>query len=269
MSSAPDAFGNVATRYDADSTYLELSLWFRALVQERMARIYAPGMHLLELGCGTGEDAIWHARRGLTVTATDGSAAMLAVAREKAQAAGIADRITFKHLDFADTATWTARGPFDGVYSNYGALNCMDPRGFSALGEYLANAVRPGGVAGFCVIGRVCPWEMAWHGAHLHFRTALRRLPGHATAHLDGRYFPVYYPTPGSLARRIGAGWKWRGYRAVGVWLPPSDLYRAVGRRGRFARALLALEKRTAAGWPFRALGDHYWLELERAADGQ
>ena len=38
---------------------------------------------VLEVGCGTGREAAWMAARGLDVTATDASAAMLAEARKK------------------------------------------------------------------------------------------------------------------------------------------------------------------------------------------
>lgn len=262
IGTSTEAFDQVAPRYDADSTYLELSIWFRALVWERMACIFRPGMHLLELGCGTGEDAVWNAKRGVRVTATDASPAMLDETRRKAAAAGVADLIDVQPFDFSDAGTWTLSGQFDGVTSNYGALNCIPD--FQALGDYLGGVVRPGGVAGLCVIGRYCPWEMIWHGAHLHFRTAFRRLPGHAIAHLEGRYFPVYYPTPGQLARGFGAGWRRGRVDGVGVFIPPSDLYRAVGRHPRLARTLLALEKRTATRWPFTQLGDHYWIELTR-----
>ncbi len=262
ISTSADAFDNVAPRYDTDSTYIELSVWFRALVWERMERLFQPGMHILELGCGTGEDAVWNAKRGLTVTATDASPAMLEETRCKAISAGVADRVHIQPFDFSKPETWNLNGQFDGMYSNYGALNCIGE--FSELGNYLAAHIKPGGAAGLCLIGRWCPWEILWHGAHLHFKTAFRRLPGKTIAHLEGRYFPVYYPTPGELARDFGMAWQRGRTDGIGVFLPPSDLYRAVGKRPKLARTLLRLEKATATRWPFRVLGDHYWIELFR-----
>jgi hypothetical protein len=50
----------------------------------------------------------------------------------------------------------------------------------------------------------------------------------------------------------------------LGVIVPPSDLYAAMGKRRRFAHILTSLETRLASHWPFKYLGDHYWLELER-----
>ena len=43
-----------------------------------------PGMHLLEINCGTGTDAFWMAQKGHAVTATDASPAMIEKAQRKA-----------------------------------------------------------------------------------------------------------------------------------------------------------------------------------------
>ncbi len=261
--SSTQAFEGVATRYDVESTYIELSIWFRRLIWDRLERLYQPGMHILELGCGTGEDAVWNAQRGLYVTATDASAAMLDETRRKAAAAGVADRVEVLPLDFFGAADWKLpNGVFDGVYSNYGALNCVGD--WRAIGAALHPALKPGAVAGLCLIGRFCPWEIGWHALHGHYKTAFRRLPGEALAHLAGNYFRVYYPTGRRLARDFGDGWQRQRLDGVGVWLPPSDLYAALGRRPKLAHTLLRLERATAKWWPFRWFGDHYWIELMR-----
>ena len=257
------AFDHVADRYDVESTDIMLSRWFRAIVWAQMEKLFLPGARVLELGCGTGEDAVWNARRGVHVTATDASPAMLEQTRQKVIAAGVETLVDTQPLDFSQAATWTLPpAAFDGVYSNYGALNCLSFDDWPALAAALTRAVKPGGRIGLCVIGRLCPWEVVWHGAHLHFKAAFRRLPGQATAHLEGRYFPVYYPSPGWVTRIFGMQWRQQRLMAVGVFLPPSDLYAGIGRRPTFAKRLLRLENATAAHWPFKYLGDHYWLEL-------
>ncbi len=263
LSSPAYAFDQAASRYDQTIASVEIAVWFRRLVWKRMETLFLPGMRVLELGCGTGEDAIWNAQRGVHVTATDGSPAMCAITRDKAAAAGVGHLIDVQPLDFFEAARWTFEaGTFDGVYSNYGALNCIGD--WRTIGSALSKSVRPGGVAGLCLIGRICPWEIGWHAAHGHFKTALRRLPGHALARLDGNSFSVYYPTVARLTRDFGVGWQRRRTAGVGVWLPPSDVYPALSRHPALARGLLRLEQTTAAWWPFRFLGDHFWLELVR-----
>jgi SAM-dependent methyltransferase len=263
VSTSAEAFDHIGARYDVEYTNTDLSRWFRRRVWERLGVLYQPGNTVLELGCGTGEDAIWLAKRGVRVVASDGSAAMIAETARKAQAEGVDHLIEARLLDFSDAARWQLdRQMFDGAYSNYGALNCVGD--WRAIGQQLAAAIRPGGKIGFGVIGPWCPWEIFWHGIHGDIRNATRRLRWHTVAHLDGKYFAVYYPTPGRLQRDLGPAFRRTLLWGLGVFLPPSDLYKPVGRRRWLAQPLLALERLTAPHWPFKYLGDHYWVELIR-----
>lgn len=256
------AFNQVGARYDVEFTNTELSLWFRARVWERLGVLFKAGDRVLELGCGTGEDAVWLAKRGVYVVATDGSQAMIDETKRKAQAAGVGDLVEVKLLDFAEAAHWQLDGQFDGAYSNYGALNCVGD--WTAIGNQLTTHIRVGGKIGLGIIGPWCPWEVFWFAIHADFKNATRRLRGSTIAHLDGKYFPVYYPTPKRMQHDIGQRFRRSLLWGLGVFLPPSDLYKPVGARQWLARPLLALEKLTAPHWPFKYLGDHYWLEMER-----
>ncbi len=76
----------MAESYDQTFTNTSLGRELRALVWERLSLLFTGGSHVLELNCGTGEDACWLAARGVLVTATDGSPRMLQRAEEKASA---------------------------------------------------------------------------------------------------------------------------------------------------------------------------------------
>ncbi len=54
-----------------------------------------PNMEVLELGCGTGSTALEHAPHVAHIEATDVSAAMIAIGRQKAKSAGI-DNVSFR-----------------------------------------------------------------------------------------------------------------------------------------------------------------------------
>jgi len=81
-------------RYDYGIALLSLGQSERAR-KRLVADNVNPGNRVLDLGCGTGTAAILAARAGARVTGFDISAPMLAVAREKAVAASLADRIEF------------------------------------------------------------------------------------------------------------------------------------------------------------------------------
>lgn len=263
VGASADAFDHIGARYDEEFTNTDLSRWFRERVWQRLGALYKAGDHVLELGCGTGEDAVWLAKRGVRVLASDGSPAMIAETARKANEAGVGELVETRLLDFTQAAHWQLEPQaFDGAYSNYGPLNCIGD--WRDLGVQLSNAIHPGGKLGLGVINPWCPWEMFWFGVHADFRNATRRLRRSTVAHLDGKYFEVFYPSPGRMQRDLGTHFRCTLLWGLGVFLPPSDLYKPIGRRPWLARPLLALERLTAPHFPFKYWGDHYWLELER-----
>jgi ubiquinone/menaquinone biosynthesis C-methylase UbiE len=261
------AFDRVAATYDADSTDALVSRHVRAQLWSWLAELFPAESYVLELGCGTGEDALWLARRGVRVLATDISPQMLAIAAQKAAQGGLADRIRTQQLDFDRPETWQLPdGAFDGVYSNYGALNCTAR--WSALGATLARWVRPDGQAAFSLMGRFSLIETLWHATHGDWRTATRRWRGTATARIGEVTFPVHYPTARAFRRAFGTAWQLRKLYGCGVFLPPSDLYGALARRPRLLRLLRALERRAVRFALSAYLADQFWIVLQRRREG-
>lgn len=262
------AFDALAPAYDVDFTNTTLGRWLRQRVWEVLSTCLQPGQHVLELACGTGEDAVWLAGQGLWLTATDGSTAMLAVAKGKAQAAGVDQQIAFQSLDLSTLGQrrWqpentVAGPPFDGVLSNFGGLNVLGD--WRPLAQGLAELVRPGGWVVLAPMGPFCPWEMAWHLAHADLRTAFRRLHGPAEAVIGDVRLPIYYPGARRMRRDFAPWFRVEQVQSLGLWLPPSYLSHLVDRfPGLFSR-LARLEARTAR--LSRGLGDHYLLLLRRA----
>lgn len=105
-----------------------------------------PAGTALDVGCGEGADAIWLAGRGWRVTAVDISQVVLDRAVKHAEAAGVADRITWLHADLTDGASPGAG--FDLVSAHFMHLPAAQR---VPLYGRLAAAVSPGGT--FLVVG--------------------------------------------------------------------------------------------------------------------
>ncbi|MEM7344793.1 MAG: hypothetical protein AAF485_11165, partial [Chloroflexota bacterium] len=60
----PIAFDAFASDYDDDFTHSPLGQLLRPRVWHLLGKAFSSGQHALELTCGTGEDAVWLARRG-------------------------------------------------------------------------------------------------------------------------------------------------------------------------------------------------------------
>lgn len=257
------AFDRVAASYDRTFTDSRVGRTLRGLVWTRLLEIFPPGGRLLELNCGTGEDASFLAARGFQVTATDGSGAMLDETRRKAASRGLEARVRLRTLDLEDPRGPFEVGSFDGAFSNFGGLNCVaDP---APLAAALARWLRPGARAVLVVMGPVCLWEIASSIFRARFRTAFRRLFRRtALARVGGVEIPVRYPWPSELARSFTPHFQLQLVEGVGVALPPSARESLVQRRPRLFHTLEGLEGFARVRWPFRVLGDHYLLVLRR-----
>ncbi|MGZ5426963.1 MAG: methyltransferase domain-containing protein, partial [Thermoanaerobaculia bacterium] len=100
----------------------------RRAVRRQLLATFEEGASLIELGGGTGEDALFLAERGRRVLVTDGAAAMVAIAAEKARAAGLVDLVAAERVSLEELDTWAAahKGTtFDGAFSNFASLNCV------------------------------------------------------------------------------------------------------------------------------------------------
>jgi ubiquinone/menaquinone biosynthesis C-methylase UbiE len=83
------------------------------------------GLHLLDLGCGTGAStlALLAAAPQARITAVDASAGMLAKARQ----ADWPHRVSFVHARAEELAAAGVHGPFDGIFAAYLVRNLPDP----------------------------------------------------------------------------------------------------------------------------------------------
>lgn len=97
------------------------------------------GDHVVDAGCGPGVHAIRAANYGCSVTAIDLSERMLAHARERAKAAGVADQISFQQDDLTNLKL---QGPFPFVF-NWGVIIHI-PDTMAAL-DHLSGLIMPGG----------------------------------------------------------------------------------------------------------------------------
>jgi SAM-dependent methyltransferase len=100
-----------------------------------------PGMHVLDVGAGTGNASIPAAQRGASVTASDLTPELLEAGRHRAEAAGVSlgwAEADAEHLPFEDAS-------FDCVISSIGVM--FAPHHQAAADE-LVRVCRPGGTIG-------------------------------------------------------------------------------------------------------------------------
>jgi cyclopropane-fatty-acyl-phospholipid synthase len=112
--------------------------------------LLAPGMDVLDIGCGWGGFALYLARAtGVRVTGLTVSSEQLRVARERAAAAGLGDRVTFHLRDYREET-----GRYDRIVS-VGMFEHVGVGHYRAFFAQVRDLLRPDGIALLHSIGRM------------------------------------------------------------------------------------------------------------------
>lgn len=236
-------FDKLASQYDRLWTRSTVGLLQREAVWRHIRPLFQPGQTALDLGCGTGEDALRLMQAGLRVHAIDASSEMVRIARDRG--------VDAETLPIEDCARLheSFNGSFDMALSNFGALNCVED--LESLREPLARLVRPGGCLAICVIGRFCLWETAWALLRRQPAKAFRRWRKSAMSSLG---IQVFYPSRKRLEAAFHPRFTLVDWRGIGLSVPPSYV---TGLSDGVLGKLDAFDRRVAH-WPWlRGFADH------------
>ncbi len=117
------AFNQAATTYDELATDNPIMAWMRRESLAVLAATLPEEGLILEIGCGTGEEALALARQGYRVVATDISPAMIEVSRTK----DVGARVSWHVLPagkLGELLRPFGKAAFGGAYASFGAMNC-------------------------------------------------------------------------------------------------------------------------------------------------
>lgn len=219
LAAVREAFNRHAPGYDAQFARSVAGQAMRQKVWDVADRVLPPGARVLDLGCGTGEDTIHFAQRGMHVIAIDVASEMIGTLAAKARAADLAGRIEAR---VSDAEALSGIGPCDAIFSNFGAINCFSS--LSNLRNLASLTLRPGGQLILVSMGRFYPLETATFLLKANARGAFRRFGRGCSAIVEGRKFPVWYYSPRDLRRTLGAEFSRTHLIGLRAFLPAPGL---------------------------------------------
>ncbi len=257
------AFERLAPVYDDVFTNTIVGRAQRDVVWQAINKVFKAGDRVLELNCGTGEDALYLASLGVSVHAIDASAAMVGVARERIMKHG-AESIISVDLTAIEDLRQLRGQIFDGVFSNFSGLNCVED--LHGTADELSKLIRPNGTPLLCLSSRVCVFETLWYAMHAEFGKSVRRWSGKTVAKVGSLDVPVWYPSVRSLKGFFAPWFRLRDVTAVGFCIPPSYAEPWVARHPRTFELLSSMDNTLRHLPLLRVLGDHVLLTFERCA---
>ncbi|MFC5862372.1 class I SAM-dependent DNA methyltransferase [Acidicapsa dinghuensis] len=265
MRPSAEAFDSIAPVFDD-----RFGQWLSVAAQRRMVRTallqeFPAGGRIIELGGGTGEDALFLAQQGFRPFLTDPSPTMISLASAKlapfhAQAEVVAAE---EYDDFASRHVAANGTLFDGAFSNFAPLNCV--ANLQPVASGLAKLLKPGAPAMLVVFGTFCPGE--WITEVLRGRPghALRRCRRDATpARIAGHNFHVVYHRRTDLMQAFAPWFVLEKRLGIGVALPPSAAEPWISGHPRLLRLMETIDR--AVSRRMAIFGDHILYQFRRTS---
>jgi ubiquinone/menaquinone biosynthesis C-methylase UbiE len=264
LTAAVTAFNYMAASYDDLFTRSIIGQAQRKQVWRVLLDAFPSGLRILELNCGTGEDALFLSSRGRSIVACDASEEMIVIAKGRVQRETSIRDIAFRQAANEELDKLLFDEKFDGAFSNFSGLNCTED--LRPIAHSLASLVKPGGRVIICVWNPMCLVEIAWFLRRRQVRKAFRRIQGRATAAIGGQSITVFYHSARDFKRAFLPWFKLIRRKAIGVFVPPSYL-EGWARENESMFTRLEQLDHMFAGWPgIRDAGDHVLLEFTRCS---
>jgi ubiquinone/menaquinone biosynthesis C-methylase UbiE len=259
-------FDPIASTYDSHFTNSSIGQFQRQVVWRYLEAIIPQlsGLEILELNCGTGEDAVLFGSRGFNIVATDVSREMLKAAEQKAKQYSMEHRIVSRYLDLESFDESFFEKKFDLVFSNFGGLNCVKPESIRRLFEKLPGILSPNGRVIAVIMPRFCLWESFYFGIKLQLRRAVRRLTSkEVITHIQGEELSIWYYSPEEIKKWSFDKFDCLALQPVGIALPPSYLEKYFSNKKQALEILNFLEKKASKISILSGMSDHFIIDLK------
>jgi ubiquinone/menaquinone biosynthesis C-methylase UbiE len=261
------AFDILAADYDTNFSH-SLTGHAQRLVSRAWLQSFLAGkgiLRILEINCGTGEDAFWLASLGHTVIATDQSERMIREARDKINPAMGHTNPVFMTCSFEELGKTMGQERFDLVFSNFAGLNCISPEGLAALNRSLQQLLTDQGHIAAVIFGKYCWWETCYYLLKADGRRAFRRwtrkpVAARLTATVSQ---PVFYYSVRRFMKNMQP-FALLEKKPVGLFIPPSYMEHSMRKYKRLFGMLVKMEHWVRPVSWCSALADHTYLLLKK-----
>lgn len=263
-------FDHIASTYNKHFTQTVISQLQRKRAWRYLEEITPElnGLEILELTCGTGEDADLFGDRGFNIIATDLSEEMLKITQQKVQQYSLQHKISSYYIDLDTFDETVFNKKFDLIFSNFSGINCISPGGMQKLLKKLPSILAPGGRIVAVVMPKRCLWETIHFMMRFQFSKAFRRWTNKGVQNDPDIAAKTWYYQPRLIAKWARASFRVVRTMPVGIVVPPGYLERFFMRRKRTLFKLYSLEKKLSHFSFLSGFSDHYIIDLQLKSVG-
>ncbi|MDA4135177.1 MAG: class I SAM-dependent methyltransferase, partial [Thaumarchaeota archaeon] len=260
-----DAFDSASEEYDFSISANFINVWTRERSIREVVEHSLRDDVLLEIGCGTGTEAIRISKHVGGVVATDLSAKMVALLRRKIDARKLGKKVRvlqLKAIDVGQAKEFLPDGKTRVAYSLNGVLNC-EPE-LQRFPKEVWDLLQPGGFFICSIRNRLCLEESLVQAARFRFHSLAPRKRQPKMVSVGGMDIPAYYYYPWEFERIFRPYFDVRKSVALPAIVPPpylNDLY--VKLRSRLM-LLEHADTALASVFPFNMFGDQTLFVFQR-----
>jgi SAM-dependent methyltransferase len=252
-----EAFDSASEEYDFTISHNYINTWIRKRSIRELLNLAKPEDTLVEVGCGTGAEAIEISKHVSKIIATDISERMIEILTKKAQAKKLSNRILplrVRAADISKVRDLVDIGMVPIAYSFNGTLNC-EPE-LERFVEGLSSVLVPGGYFVCSIRNSFCLGEALSHAAVLQFDRMAPRKKQPVMVSVGGIDIPAFYYPPVAFAEFFSSRFKLKKLIGLPAFLPPAYLSDYYVRIMNVASLLEKMELVLGGRFPFNRLGD-------------
>lgn len=208
-------FSSIYEEYETLSKENYCDIYRRNIIRKHVESFLNPDDTILEINAGSGIDAVYFAKNGYPVLATDIADNAETFINNKIKVEAIKN-LEFQKCSFTDLKSIEKR-KFNHIFSNYGGLNCA--KDLEGIFSQFNDLLHPKGYVSLVIMPKYYPWEMATilKGNKNAFR---RWNKNGVLANVNNHLIPTYYYSPKEIKKAMGTDFTAVSTKNIGTFYP-------------------------------------------------